>query len=116
NATLAAGSYGQLDAKLAASTALGEHMYVGASLARLTRDGFGEVVADANPYQFNSVGDDVSDKDILAARAEVNFLWGDSSRLRIMGDYIKDESNIRGGQRLNDVFGPRLDDRYDVRN
>ena len=116
NATLAAGSYGQLDAKLAASTGIGEHVYVGASLARLTRDGFGEVVADANPYEFNRVGEDVSDKDILAARAEVNFLWGDSSRLRIMGDYVKDKSNVRGGQRLNDVFGPRLDDRYDVRN
>jgi len=116
DATIAGGSYGQLDAKVAASTGIGEHVYIGASVARLTRDGYGEVVADANPYAFNTVGDDVSDKDILAARAEVNFLWGDSSRLRIMGDYIKDESNIRGGQRLNDVFGPRLDDRYDVRN
>jgi iron complex outermembrane receptor protein len=116
NASVAAGSFGQLDAKLGASTGIGDRVYVGASVARLKRDGFGEVVADANPYAFNSVGEDVSDKDILAARAEVNFLWGDSSRLRIMGDYLKDEGNVRGGQRLNDAFGPRLDDRYDVRN
>lgn len=116
NATVAGGSYGQMDLKLGGSTPIGEHVYVGASVAKLTRDGFGEVVADANPYQFNRIGEDVSDKDILAARGEVNFLWGNSNRLRIMGDYIKDKSNIRGGQRLNDVFGPRLDDRYDVRN
>ena len=116
DATLAAGSYGQIDMKLAGSHALGEHVYVGASLAKLTRNGYGEVVADSRPYQFNHVGEDVSDKNILAGRAEVNILWGDSSRLRIMGDFVKDTSNVRGGQRLNDVFGPRLHSRYDVRN
>jgi outer membrane receptor protein involved in Fe transport len=116
DATLAAGSYGQIDMKLAGSRAIGEHVYIGASLAKLTRNGFGEVVPDVNPYQFNHVGEDVSDKNILAGRAEVNFLWGASSRLRIMGDFVKDTSNVRGGQRLNDVFGPRLKSRYDVRN
>lgn len=116
NATLAAGSYGQIDMKLAGSRGFGDHVYVGAALAKLTRNGYGEVVADANPYQFNHVGEDVSDKNIFAGRGEVDFLWGDSSRLRIMGDFIKDTSNVRGGQRLNDVFGPRLPSRYDVRN
>ncbi|GMV02126.1 MAG: hypothetical protein AMXMBFR52_17820 [Burkholderiales bacterium] len=70
----------------------------------------------AGRYAFNHVGEDVSDKNIFAGRGEVNFLWGDSSRLRIMGDFVKDTSNVRGGQRLNDVFGPRLPNRYDVRN
>ncbi len=116
DATLAAGSYGQIDMKLAGSHSLGEHVHVGASIAKLTRNGYGEVVADASPYRFNHVGEDVSDKNILAGRGEVNFLWGDSNRLRIMGDFIKDTSNVRGGQRLNDVFGPRLGSRYDVRN
>ncbi|MBV6425046.1 MAG: Pesticin receptor [Steroidobacteraceae bacterium] len=116
DATLALGSYGQIDMKLAGSRGFGEHVYVGGSLAKLTRNGFGEVVADANSYQFNHVGEDVSDKNILAGRGEVDFLWGDSSRLRIMGDFVKDTSNVRGGQRLNDVFGPRLPSRYDVRN
>lgn len=116
NASVAAGSYGQIDLKMGGSTPIGDHVYVGAAVAKLMRNGYGEVVADAKPYQFNHVGQDVSDKNVFAARGEVNVLWGDSSRLRIMGDLIKDTSNVRGGQRLNDAFGPRLHSRYDVRN
>jgi iron complex outermembrane receptor protein len=43
------------------------------------------------------------------------FLWGDSSKLRILGDLIQDDSNAAGGQRLNNFIQPALDDRYDQR-
>ena len=46
NATVAGGSYGQMDLKLGGSTPIGEHVYVGASVAKLTRDGFeGDILA-----------------------------------------------------------------------
>ncbi|HMN46538.1 MAG TPA: TonB-dependent receptor [Povalibacter sp.] len=116
NATLTAGSYNQLDAKLSGSVpVVADHMYVGAAVAYLQRDGYGEIVDDGLPRENTHVGQDVSDKDVLAARANATFLWGDDSRLKILADYIRDDSNAAGGQRLNDIVMPRLNDRYDQR-
>ncbi len=116
NATLTAGSYNQLDAKLSGSVPVVEdRFYVGAAVAYLQRDGYGEIVDDGSVRQFTRPGQDVSDKDVLAARANATLLWGDSGRLRILADYIKDDSNAAGGQRLNDIVQPRLNDRYDQR-
>ncbi len=56
-----------------------EHIFLGAAVAYLRRDGYGEIVDDGRARQFNRVGQDVSDKDVLAARANATFVWGDSS-------------------------------------
>ncbi|MFZ5843069.1 MAG: TonB-dependent receptor [Pseudomonadota bacterium] len=110
----AVGAYNQRDLKAGVSTPLvDDTLYLGVSAARLTRDGFGEVKGDS-PY----AGDDMSDKDITAAR--VNLTWKPSENLsvKLVADDIQDDSNSRGGQRLaasglND-YQP-LDDRYDSR-
>lgn len=110
----AVGAYNQRDLKAGVSTPLvDDTLYLGVSAARLTRDGFGEVKGDS-PY----AGDDMSDKDITAAR--VNLTWRPSENLsvKLVADDIQDDSNSRGGQRLavsglND-YQP-LDDRYDSR-
>ncbi len=116
NASVTAGSYNQLDTKLSGSAPIvADHFYLGAAVAYLQRDGYGEIVDDGSTRLFTRPGQDVSDKDVLAARANATFLWGDDSRLKVLADYIKDDSNAAGGQRLNDIVQPRLDDRYDQR-
>ena len=110
----AVGAYNQRDIKAGVSTPLvDDTLYLGVSSARLTRDGFGEVKGDS-PY----AGDDMSDKDITAAR--INLTWKPSENLsvKLVADDIQDDSNSRGGQRLA-VSGlgdyQPLDDRYDSR-
>jgi iron complex outermembrane recepter protein len=116
NATLTAGSYNQLDAKLSGSIpVVADRMYVGAAVAYLQRDGYGEIVDDGSTRVNTHVGQDVSDKDVLAARANATFLWGTDGRLKILADLIQDDSNAAGGQRLNDIVMPRLNDRYNQR-
>lgn len=115
-ATVEIGDYSRLDIKAAGSVPLGESFYVGASAAYLTRDGYGEVVEDVVPQVYNRVGEDVSNKDLLAARFNATLLIGEDSSLKFAVDAVRDDSNARGAQRLNDAWGPRLPDRYDVRN
>jgi iron complex outermembrane receptor protein len=110
------GSYNQADLKVSGSMpVVAEHVYLGAAVAYLQRDGYGEIVDDGRPRLYNHVGEDVSDKDVFAARANATFLWGESSKLRILADTIRDHSNAAGGQRLNNLVQPALDDRYDQR-
>ena len=116
NVTLAAGNYQQIDLKAGGSWALSDRAYLGASVARLTRDGYGEVAASPAAQQFNRIGEDVSDKDVLAARVKLALLFGEEGRLDLAGDMVRDRSNARGSQRLNDGFGGRLADRFDVRS
>jgi iron complex outermembrane receptor protein len=116
NISATGGSYNQRDIKISGSMPLvADHVYVGAAVAYLQRDGYGEIVDDGNPRLYNRVGQDVSDKDVLAARINATFTWGESSKLRILGDTIQDNSNAAGGQRLNDLVQPALGDRYDQR-
>lgn len=116
---VALGSYNQRDIKLGYSAPLSGDLMAGVSVAKLSRDGFGEVVADS-PF----AGDAVSDKDIQAARLNVTWNIADNLKLKLVADDIQDDSNARGGQRLSDncigtsctvVFTP-LDDRYDTRS
>jgi iron complex outermembrane receptor protein len=114
--TATGGSYNQRDLKVGGSMpVVSDHVYLGAAVAYLQRDGYGELVDDGAPRLFNHVGQDVSDKDVLAARANATFVWGDSSKLRVLVDTIQDNSNAAGGQRLNNLVQPALDDRYDQR-
>jgi iron complex outermembrane recepter protein len=114
--TATGGSYNQRDVKVSGSMpVVSDHVYLGAAVGYFQRDGYGEVVDDGNPRLYNHVGQDVSDKDVLAARANATFLWGESSKLRILADTVQDNSNAAGGQRLNNFIQPALDDRYDQR-
>jgi iron complex outermembrane recepter protein len=116
NVSATGGSYNQRDLKVSGSTpVVAEHVYVGAAAAWLQRDGYGEIRDDGNPRLFNRAGQDVSDKDVLAARVNATFLWGEDSKLRLLGDLIQDDSNAAGGQRLNDFVQPALNDRWDQR-
>ncbi|MBL8265873.1 TonB-dependent receptor [Steroidobacter sp.] len=125
NVSATGGSFNQREIKVGGSIpVVDEHIFLGAAVAYLRRDGYGEIVDDGRARAFNRVGQDVSDKDVLAARANATFVWGDSSRLRILADTVQDNSNAAGGQRLNDLTiaagsaagtYPRLNDRWDQR-
>lgn len=116
NVTATGGSYNQRDIKVGGSVpVVAEHVYLGAAVAYLQRDGYGELVDDGTARAFNKAGQDVSDKDVLAARANATFVWGESSKLRVLADTIQDNSNAAGGKRLNNLLGPALDDRFDQR-
>jgi len=112
------GNYGEHDEKLNFSTPIiSDHVYFGFAVADLQRDGFGQVVPQAgaplSPY--NYIGEDVSNKDIVAARANLTILWGQSSKLKIAADTTQDNSNAIGGQRLNNYLAPALSDPFDTR-
>jgi len=113
-ATVEVGDYSRLDLKAAGSMPVSDSFYIGASVAYLTRDGYGEVVESALPQKWNDIGEDVSNKDLLAARVNATLLIGDHSRLKIAADTVRDDSNARGSRRLNDNWGPALDSRFDV--
>ncbi|HEY0942369.1 MAG TPA: TonB-dependent receptor [Steroidobacter sp.] len=125
NVSATGGSYNQREIKIGGSMpVVDEHVFLGAAVAYLRRDGYGEIVDDGRARSYNRVGQDVSDKDVLAARANATFLWGEDSKLRILADTVQDNSNATGGQRLNDLtvpagpaagIYPRLRDRYDQR-
>jgi iron complex outermembrane receptor protein len=104
------GTYDQMDAIVTGSTPLNDIIRIGGSVARLTRDGFGENL---------TTGLDNYDKDIWAGRASLEMGgYGEPVLVRITGDYTSDKSNARGGHRLiaGRVSGaPVLDDVYDTR-
>jgi iron complex outermembrane recepter protein len=117
-ASVTGGNYGERDVRLNASTpVIADHLYAGVAVAYLHHDGYGHVVAQegTTPSPYNSIGDDVSNRDVLAARANVTALWGDSSKLKIVFDTTQDHSNASGGERLNNVLAPSIDSRYDTR-
>ena len=85
------GTYGQLDAVATASYPIADMLRVGASVARLTRDGFGRNF---------TTGDDNYNKDVRAGRISAEIGRDDSALLRLSADYTKDTTNPRGGHRL----------------
>lgn len=104
------GSYDQLDGVLTVSAPIGDKFKIGGSIARLTRDGFGENV---------NLGIDNYDKDVWAARLSTEFETPDQRMsIRISGDYTRDKSNARNGHRLipsQQSLAPVLSDVYDTR-
>ncbi|MEO5640390.1 MAG: TonB-dependent receptor [Sphingomicrobium sp.] len=85
------GEYGQLDAVVTGSVPLGDMFRVGASLARLTRGGFGQNL---------TTGLENYNKDIKAGRVSAEIGRDDSALLRVSADYTRDDSAPRGGHRL----------------
>jgi len=101
------GTYGQLDGVVTASYPIADMLRVGASVARLTRDGFGKNF---------TTGKDNYNKDVLAGRISAEIGTDDSALLRLSADYTKDRSNERGGHRLIDGLqsgAPVIDDVFD---
>lgn len=90
------GSYNQRDVKAGFSTPITDTLLIGISAANLTRNGFGEVVG---PSPF--AGTDVSDKDITAARVNVTWKPSDTVTVKFVADDTQDDSNVRGGHRLD---------------
>lgn len=105
-----AGTYGRLEGVVTASTPITDLVRVGGSVARLTRDGFGENL---------TTGEENYNKDIWAARGTIEVGGnGEPYFIRFSGDYTKDESNARGGHRLipgATSGAPVLDNVYDTR-
>ena len=117
-ASATGGNYGEHDFKFSGSLPLiADHVYFGVSVASLQHDGYGHVVAQAGttPSPYNAIGEDVSNKDVLAARANLTILWGQSSKLKIIAETTQDNSNAAGGQRLNNYLAPSLSDPFDTR-
>jgi iron complex outermembrane recepter protein len=120
-AQLTVGNYNQLDAKAAIGGSLGgpdSGLRARVSVASMNRDGFGE-----NLY----TGQEVSDKEINAARFQLGAYAGDDLDIQFALDWMDDQSGVRGAKmlapnRFNNVlfpqFGPNLplDDRYDIRS
>ncbi len=117
-ASATGGNYGEHDFKINASTPLiQDHVFFGIALADLQHDGYGQVVAQpgTKPSPYNHIGEDVSNEDILAGRANLTILWGQSSKLKITADDTLDNSNASGGQRLNNYLVPQLSNPFDMR-
>jgi iron complex outermembrane receptor protein len=103
------GTYRQADLVLSASTPVAEGVKIGGSVARLTRQGFGNNL---------TTGRENYNRDVWAARATLELDPSDAVSFRLSGDYTKDESNPRGGHRLipGVISGaPVLGDVYDSR-
>jgi iron complex outermembrane receptor protein len=86
------GSYNEADGVVSASAPIGSLFKVGASLARLTHDGFGKNL---------NLGIDNYNKNVWAGRGTLEFESPDNRLfVRITGDYTDDKSNARNGHRL----------------
>lgn len=109
NARANIGTDEQLDLIVSASTPLSDQVRIGASAARLSRDGFGENLNN---------GLDNYNRDVWAARGTVELEPGPNVFIRLSGDYSLDNSDPRNGHRL--ITGllsgaPVLNDVYDNR-
>jgi iron complex outermembrane receptor protein len=103
------GTYEQVDLIVSGSTPLSDAVRIGASAARLSRDGFGENLNN---------GLDNYNRDVWAARATVELEPASNLFIRFSGDYSLDNSDPRNGHRL--IVGlqsgaPVLNDVYDNR-
>ncbi|MBA3576042.1 MAG: TonB-dependent receptor [Sphingomonas sp.] len=103
------GTYRQADLILTASTPITSGLKIGGSVARLTRNGFGENL---------TTGAENYDKNIWATRGTVEFDPSPDTWFRLSGDYVWDNSNARGGHRLIPSLrtnAPVLDNVFDTR-
>ncbi len=104
------GSYRQADLIASASTPLGNGpVKLGASIARLTRSGFGDNL---------TTGEENYNRDVTAVRGTLEVEPAGDTFFRLSGDSTWDDSNARGGHRL--IVGrksgaPVLDNVFDTR-
>jgi iron complex outermembrane receptor protein len=105
----AVGTYNHADLIVTGSTPMGDYMKMGASIARLSRGGFGDNL---------TTGRENYNKDVWAARGTIEIDPTPGISVRISGDVTKDDSETRGGHRLIPGMlsgAPVLDDVYDAR-
>ena len=103
------GSYNQADAIVSASAPLVDGFRVGASVARLSRGGFGDNL---------TTGKENYNKDVWAIRGTIEMEPTDAVLIRLSGDHTTDNSEERGGHRLITSLrsaAPVLSDVYDTR-
>ena len=100
----------QADLIVSGSSPVGSGVFrVGAAAARLSRGGFGKNL---------TTGEENYNKDVWAARVSAEVNNESNIFFRLAADYIKDNSNPRGGHRLitSHITGaPVLDDVFDTR-
>ncbi|WAC63618.1 TonB-dependent receptor [Pseudoxanthomonas sp. SL93] len=113
-ASVTVGNYNQLDVKAALGGEIGgkdSGLRGRVSVASMNRDGFGE-----NTY----TDQDVSDKEINAARFQLGAYAGDDLDIQFAFDYMDDQSGVRGAKMLapNPLAPayPPTEDRYDIRS
>ena len=105
------GSENQMDLVLTGSMPLSDNFRVGGSLARLTRDGFGD--------NLNLSGVENYNKDVFGGRFSMEWDVTDDFDLRLSGDFIQDDSEPKQGHRLTvgaASGAPILDDVFDTRS
>lgn len=93
--TLAAGSYGQQEVTLSGQLPLIENkLYVGAAVAKLDRDGYGDVDTnyDISTGTFNGSEENYN-KDVSVGRISVEYTPIESLFIRLAADKTDDESN-----------------------
>jgi len=111
-ASITVGNYNQLDVRAAASGSVGDGALRGRlAVASLNRDGYGD-----NLFS----GQQVSDKEILAARGQLGAYVNDNLDIQFAFDWMDDQSGVRGAKmlapnRFAPGFAP-LDSRYDIRS
>ncbi len=113
-ASVTVGNYNQLDVKAALGGEIGgkdSGLRARVAVACMNRDGFGE-----NTY----TGQEVSDKEINAIRAQLGAYSEDDFDVQFAFDYMDDQSGVRGAKMLapNPLAPtyPPTDDRYDIRS
>src|SRR3954452_23070009 len=87
SARVDAGTHGQLDGIVSASTPLAKSVLVSVAAARLSNHGFGKNL---------TTGQRNYNKDVIATRGTIEFEPSDSIFFRLSGDYTWDDSNPRG--------------------
>ncbi|HEU4821095.1 MAG TPA: TonB-dependent receptor [Qipengyuania sp.] len=104
------GTYNQAEGVITASAPLSEELRVGASVARLSRGGFGDNL---------TTGLENYNKDVWAGRLSMEMGgYGAPVFVRVSADYTKDTSDPRGGHRLVPGYAsgaPVLSNVYDTR-
>lgn len=106
---LSVGTYSQLDGLVTASAPLSDTFRIGGTIAKFTRDGFGENL---------NLGTDQYDKDVLGARLTLEWDATDQLFFRLSGDWTDDDSSPKGGHRLTvgaTSGAPILPDVFDSR-
>ncbi|MGH8061400.1 MAG: TonB-dependent receptor [Pseudoxanthomonas sp.] len=113
-AQISVGNYNQLDAKAAIGGSIGgadSGLRGRVAVASMNRDGFG-----TNTY----TDQEVSDKEINAARFQLGAYAGDDFDVQFALDWMDDQSGVRGAKMLapNPLAPayPPTDDRYDIRS
>lgn len=93
-ASVAIGSYDQLDLKGAASGPVTDTLAVGFAVMRASRDGYVEDRVDDREY---------NDRDTVAGRVALAFTPSSTFRVDLTADYSRDDAALSIGQPINDL-------------